>query len=417
MHPTAVVMNMFYTGLGIARSLGARGVPVLGLTAQRGIYGNHTRYAKSVISPDSRREPEALLAFLLELRHQIDGRAVLFPTRDDDVVFLNRFREELSPLYSLVIPPAPAIAVCLDKWQTYLCAKQAGVPTPACWMIESDDDLAKAAREVVFPAVLKPLAAHHWRRARNWEIVGGRKAIAVHSREELLAEYTAIARADNRVLLQEMIPGDDDCLVVTACYITRNGRWAGAFNAQKLIQEPAGFGTGCVVQTAHRPELFEPTMRLLQQMEFSGVAEVEYKWHQAAQSYQLVEVNPRPWDQHSLGRMCGVDLMYLAYADHAGLPMPEVRPQTSVWKWIADDVFVMTAARSLIRHTGRFRSLFRAARGNRIYGIWSARDPLPFLRYFVGHMLPQLTSLGIRQIWSRLTTSLTRRPVSAKGAL
>ena len=27
MRPTAVVMNMFYTGLGIARSLGERGSP------------------------------------------------------------------------------------------------------------------------------------------------------------------------------------------------------------------------------------------------------------------------------------------------------------------------------------------------------------------------------------------------------
>jgi hypothetical protein len=45
MPPPAIVMNMFYTGLGIARSLGERGVPVVGLTARRGAYGNWTRYA------------------------------------------------------------------------------------------------------------------------------------------------------------------------------------------------------------------------------------------------------------------------------------------------------------------------------------------------------------------------------------
>jgi len=36
MSPVAVVMNMFYTGLGIARSLGEQGIPVIGLTAQVG---------------------------------------------------------------------------------------------------------------------------------------------------------------------------------------------------------------------------------------------------------------------------------------------------------------------------------------------------------------------------------------------
>ena len=33
-------MNMFYTGLGIARSLGEHGVSVIGLSAHRRIYGN-----------------------------------------------------------------------------------------------------------------------------------------------------------------------------------------------------------------------------------------------------------------------------------------------------------------------------------------------------------------------------------------
>ena len=34
MKPPAVVLNMFYTGLGIARSLGEQGIPVIGLSAE-----------------------------------------------------------------------------------------------------------------------------------------------------------------------------------------------------------------------------------------------------------------------------------------------------------------------------------------------------------------------------------------------
>ena len=61
--PTAVVMNLFYTGLGIARSLGERGIPVVGLTSQHRIYGNFTRYASVRFCPDSRSEPGSLLPF------------------------------------------------------------------------------------------------------------------------------------------------------------------------------------------------------------------------------------------------------------------------------------------------------------------------------------------------------------------
>src|SRR5215510_8325893 len=83
--PRAAVMNMFYTGLGIARSLGERGVPVIGLSSRRGHYGNHCRFAQTVICPDSRNEPEALLEFMLAMGRDLGGRCVVFTTRDDDL--------------------------------------------------------------------------------------------------------------------------------------------------------------------------------------------------------------------------------------------------------------------------------------------------------------------------------------------
>src|SRR4051794_6728413 len=91
----AIVMNVYYTGLGIARSLGQRGIPVLGLSAERGVYGNLTRYAKIMLSPDSRTEPEALLSYLLRMGSTFPERPVIFPTRDDDVLFLDRYRTQL----------------------------------------------------------------------------------------------------------------------------------------------------------------------------------------------------------------------------------------------------------------------------------------------------------------------------------
>src|SRR5580693_3043349 len=90
--PRAVVMNMFYTGLGIARSLGELGIPVIGLTSQHRVYGNFTRYAKTMFCPDSRREPEELFAWLVKMGKQLGHRGVLFPTRDDDLLFLDHFR-------------------------------------------------------------------------------------------------------------------------------------------------------------------------------------------------------------------------------------------------------------------------------------------------------------------------------------
>jgi predicted ATP-grasp superfamily ATP-dependent carboligase len=404
-------MNMFYTGLGIARSLGERGIPVIGLSAQRGVYGNFTRYARILRTPDSRDQGEALVRTLVDLGAGLPRRGVLFPTRDHDLVFIDRYREQLEPYFALVLPGRDSLRRCLDKWQTYLAALETNIATPRSWLIDDEGGFAHALPDITFPCVVKPLAAHRWRTAANWALVGARKAFAVHSRDELTAEYRAIARADSQVLIQEAVPGDDDCLVVAACYVDQHGRFRGGFNAQKLVQTPPGYGTGCIVQSIERPELFERTRRLLAALNFTGIAEVEYKWDARARDYKLIEVNPRPWDQHCLGAASAVDLMHLAYCDHAGLPMPEVRAQFHPRKWVAEDAFVMTALRMLWRRERGFADLLRHARGHRQYAIWSARDPLPFAAY-VARLLPEL----VRSAAAAATRAMRSRMGSRQGA-
>jgi predicted ATP-grasp superfamily ATP-dependent carboligase len=412
--PTAVVMNMYYTGLGIARSLGEHGIPVIGLTSQRGVYGNFTRYAKTVLCPDSRNQPEQLLAYLLEMGKKMGSRSVIFPTRDDDVLFLDRFRRELDPFFIPMAPESSALRGCLDKWETYLCAQRAGVATPRCWLIEAEQDLLRVLPELTYPCVLKPVVAHDWRKGGNWDIVGQRKAVGILSRDELLSEYTAIARANQRVLLQEMIPGGDDGLAIAACYLDRESNWVAGFNTQKLLQVPEGFGTGCIVQAAERPELFEPALRLLRDLHFTGIAEVEFKWSAAKSEYQLIEINPRPWDQHRLGKSCGTDLVYLAYCDYAGLARPPVSRHFSADKWIAEDTFVEAALRLLLKRDAKLRTLFRLARGKRIYAIWSARDPLPLLVYWSTRFIPRLIATAMRGLRSKLKTGWSAETLAQK---
>jgi predicted ATP-grasp superfamily ATP-dependent carboligase len=246
--------------------------------------------------------------------------------------------------------------------------------------------------------------------------VGARKAIRVASAEELSAEYAVIAAADRRALLQELIPGDDDCLVVAACYVDRHSRFRAGFNAQKLVQTPPGFGTGCIVQTADKPALFERTIRLLRAMEFTGVAEVEYKWDARDREYKLIEVNPRPWDQHRLGTACGVDLMYIAYCDLAGLPEPDVQVRFAPRKWIAEDAFLLSALRLLWRRESGLATLFRQARGKRMFAIWSASDPLPFAVY-AARLIPELGRLGLRAMRGRTARTPDGRRESAMRAI
>jgi len=256
---------------------------------------------------------------------------------------------------------------------------------------------------VSFPCVLKPVSAHHWRKAGNWQLVGGRKAIPVSTPAELFAEYDCVARVESPVLLQQMVPGADDCLYVAACYLDRQGNSVAGFTAQKLLQVPEGFGTGCIVQAVDHPELLAAAVRLLQTMRFSGIAEVEFKRDATSGQYKLIEINPRAWDQHRLGKACGIDLVHIAYCDLMGLGRPPVVPQTTGQKWIADDVFCLVLLRALWKGDGTLRGLLRLARGRRLYAICSRMDPVPFLAFLGIRLLPDLAVTFLRtvRLWPR----------------
>lgn len=415
MPPVAIVMNMFYTGLGVARSLGEQGISVIGLTSHRGTYGNFTRYAKVRSCPDSREQPEALLHFLLCLGEEIAREGIIFPTRDDDVLFLDRYREELGRCFTLVLPSSTALDACLNKWETYRWAKAVGVPTPQCWSVNGKEDLLGIAGELRYPCVLKPISACHWRKEDNWETVGRRKAICVNSPEELFTEYDNIARAESRALLQEMVPGADDCLWIAACYLDRQSNLVAGFTARKLLQVPEGFGTGCIVQTVDCPELLATAARLLQNIQFSGIAEVEFKWDASCGQHKLIEINARPWDQHRLGKICGNDLIHAAYCDLTGRAVPKPLKPHIGQKWIAEDVFVLLLLRSVWARDRSLRPLLELAHGKRVYGIWSIRDPLPLLGFVVMWFGPELLRAFGRYLWSSIGRIVPGRVWPKKG--
>jgi predicted ATP-grasp superfamily ATP-dependent carboligase len=393
-------MNVFYTGLGIVRSLGQRGIRIIGLSAHRGIYGNFTRFASIRRSPDSRENPDDLLRFLLALEREAPAGSVIFPTRDDDVVFLDRHRERLSQHFHLALPSSEPLRAALDKWETARCAEAAGVTGPRSCVVTDTESLMTVADVVDYPCVLKPISAHHWRKATNWETVGRRKAIAIDSKAELIEQYRVVSPVEPRALIQEIVPGADDRLWVAACYFDRNSKFVAGFTAQKLFQVPEGFGTGCIVQSFSNPEVLEMARRLLEQMRYVGIAEVEFKKDSRSDVYKLIEINPRPWDQHRLGFACGVDLIYCAWCELTGIPLPTFPAQSVGQKWIAEDVFFLLLLRSLLKWDGKFFRLLRMARGQRTYGIWSDTDPLPLFGFVALKFLPDLLSAAPKYVLS-----------------
>src|SRR5581483_12048598 len=103
--PPVFVMNLYYTGIGIARNLYGYGVRVYGLSSEKDAPGVKSRFFDGVYEvPNGRDEPEALYRRLLEIREHYTTPPVIFPTRDFDILFLHQYREQLAPFYRLPQP-------------------------------------------------------------------------------------------------------------------------------------------------------------------------------------------------------------------------------------------------------------------------------------------------------------------------
>lgn len=373
---------MYYTGLGIARNLGRYGVPVVGISHLDGAPGSFSRYCRAVVGPDSQDEPEALLALLLDLGKAQDRRGILFPTRDADVLFIDRYRDALDSWFGIPQPPHDVLELILNKERLARKAESIGIDSPRTHRITGMEELEKRREEMIFPAVVKPVYAYQWRQPHIWEAVGKRKGIKVETFNELAEIYGRVARYQSEVLVQEWIHGREDEFFVVGAYFNTRSECLGAFTAQKLLQFPPDFGLGCLVRSVPNDEVRALAVRLLEQIRFTGIAEVEFKRDSRTGRYRLIEINPRHWDQHALGTACGVNVSYLAYRDLCGaLPGSSSPSVEGRYKWVSGQGVVGNLKEDLKRG-GLNLSLLGACIpvGRKVYALWDWRDPLPFLK-------------------------------------
>ena len=124
----AVVVGGDYQGLGIARSLGRAGVPVVVLDDEVSI-SRVSRYVDRFVRVADLLDPDATMAALRGLVPSLAGqRWVLFPTREETVAVVARHREELSRHFRVPTPGFEVVRTAWDKRETYRCAAERGIP-------------------------------------------------------------------------------------------------------------------------------------------------------------------------------------------------------------------------------------------------------------------------------------------------
>jgi D-aspartate ligase len=370
--PGAVVIGGDYQGLGIARSLGRRGIPVCVIDDETSI-ARASRYVRNVVRVRDLRSEASLLEALTTARQRLGLSGwVLFPTRDENVAAIAANRDALRHDFRVPTPDLASVRRAWDKRETYRLAAELRIPIPRTWFPRAEADLA--AIDIEVPAVVKPAIKEHF------FYVSGEKAWRADGRTELVSSFRRAADIvdEGEVIIQEMIPGGGE-EQYAYCAFFRDGRAVASMTVRRRRQHPSDFGRASTyVETVSLPELTEPSMRFLSAIGYYGLVELEYKRDSRDGAFKLLDVNARTWGYHTLGAAAGVDFPYLLFLDQVGAGVPEVHAMPGI-RWVRLATDVPNAVRDIRAGTLRTGDYLRSLRGVDTEAVFCLRDPLPAL--------------------------------------
>ena len=325
-HPAAVVFNCHITGLAVARSLGRRGVPVIGLDRDEAGYGLQSRYTTVAGKcPYPLDDELGFIDLLLQIGASLKRKAVLFPCLDEWVFSVARHASELAEYYILPFSDIETVERILDKDLLYRKCEERGIPIPRTFYV-GERSPEQIAGEISYPCIVKPAL----QRAFTNEF--GEKVLRAENRQEFLA---LCARAAHHPLLaQEIVGAGVDSFYSLCSYVGRDGEAKGVFVGRKLEQYPPDFGTACLVDSRYVGEIVERGVDILKQFGYQGISEVEFIYDEPSRDFKLLDINTRVWKWIGLPIRAGIDLPWLAYADAVNGDSKPAPKQHDGLRWV-----------------------------------------------------------------------------------
>lgn len=363
------------------RSLGRFGVRPVVAAADPDRPACQSKYCREVVEvPDPVTDLAGYESALVSLAERSDVQTIL-PFREPDVYVLARNRDHLADHVGTPWPTLDTLRGAQDRVELFAIAERAGVATPETRLLDEWDDWDR-------PAVVKPRYTLHAseydpaftdsevQQLSTQYVAPGEKP----DREELLAEMGHVP------LVQSYVPTTDEYgffalydegdPVATFQHRQRRGwKYAGGPSAyREAIDDPA-------LDSAGR--------RLLDELDWHGVAMVEFLRDPETGEYRLMEVNPRFWSSLPFTVQAGVDFPTLYWRqalDYRIERPPEYTPGVAghlvtgellhLHSILAED-YPLVERPSFLRTAATVAaSLFT----DRRFDYLDTSDPMPFLR-------------------------------------
>lgn len=380
--PTLIVAADTIIGLTVLRSLGRWRIPVYCACTEPDALGRQSAYCQG--SFPLPKEPAAAVSEVQKHARRW-GITHLVGISEKHIALLNRYRNELEKDYVLLFPPQEVFERATRKDLTLECAAHVGVPVPHTAYPQSMQEV-ESCRDFEFPVILKlahqqfpPETAVHFRH----------KYLRADSFEDLCQVLQGLPPGQFP-MVQEYIPGRG----VGVSMLMRGGEALLAFQHQRTREFPPDGGISVMCEAVPlEPELLAQSEALLREMQWEGVAMVEYRRDPESGRYALMEVNGRFWGSLPAAVHAGADFPFWLYrTSFAEYPTPPRGYRTGLHarSLAGDTKWLLSVLREHKQPTAAaIRDYVAAFRPSTRYFMWAWDDPRPaavnFVRRFWWH--------------------------------
>lgn len=282
------------SAVAAARQLGRSGVPVIGISSHRDHPLLHSRFcSERQVVPDPQRDLRGYLRSIRAIAERPDVLTML-PMSEVDIFVLTTYHHLFESHLSLPLIPPETFSPVSDKYQLVATASDVDIPTP-------ETDLLSEKSSWDSPAIVK--SRYSILRTGNRLYYPGVRFLSVGVPPE---EGEIRKEMKHDPIVQEFIPPDGEFGFFA---IYADGDLRASFQHQRIRSTKYAGGASVFRKAIHEPRLETLGTRLLDQLDWTGPAMVEFRRDRRTGSYVLMEINPRFWGS-------------LPLAIHAGVPFP-----------------------------------------------------------------------------------------------
>ncbi|WP_224447662.1 ATP-grasp domain-containing protein [Haloprofundus salilacus] len=226
------------------------------------------------------------------------------PTREEDTYVLSKYRSEFEPHVTGLWPPYESLAIAQDGYRLAKAAEEVDIPVPKTELLDDVDD---------------------WNREL---IVKQRYAILTSDYTDSLAEHECEGGGQEPIYLETSV--EPDKVAITEAFlgetpIVQECTWGTEYSYRALFDHGEPVATSLRKQirgktyaggaSVYREMTHDETVeghgrRLLEHLDWHGLATVQFMKDRETGEFKLLEINPRIWGSILLDVRAGADYPY-----------------------------------------------------------------------------------------------------------